>query len=166
VIGLFLVFREFLRAISYAVRAPEAQAIMATTALVLVGGTLFYMLVEGWSAVDALYFSVVTLATIGYGDLTPTTDLSKLFTVFYVLIGIGLVASTVATLATAAVRADATRRAQARARRERAVAGTDEPGDRMAVAPLVGRFAARHTRAGGPEPGAADSDRIKEDERG
>ena len=95
---MFVVFRQFLRAIRYAVRAPEAQALMATTAVVLVGGTLFYMFAEGWSVIDALYFSVITLATIGYGDLTPTTDLAKLFTVFYVLIGIGLLASTVATI--------------------------------------------------------------------
>ena len=94
-IGLFLVFREFARAIRYAMRAPEAHALLLTTTVVIAGGSLFYMLVEGWSVLDALYFSVVTLATIGYGDLTPTTDIAKLFTIFYVLIGIGLVASTV-----------------------------------------------------------------------
>jgi hypothetical protein len=162
-IGLLVVFREFVRAIRYAVRSPEAQALVATTALVLAGGTLFYMLVEGWSAVDALYFSVVTLATIGYGDLTPTTDLSKLFTVVYVLIGIGLVASTVATLATAAVRSGADRRAQARAKREPATAGTDVD-DRIAVAPLVGRFAQRHTQSTADEAGESTSGSTKEDE--
>lgn len=134
-IGLFVVFREFVRAIRYAVRTPSTQALMATTGIVLAGGTLFYSLVEGWSPLDALYFSVVTLATIGYGDLTPTTDLAKGFTIFYVLIGIGLVASTVATLATAAVQADSDRRARK----------TGVPGEHASVRPLAQRFAARHT---------------------
>ena len=60
--------------------------------LVLASGTTFYALVEGWSVVDALYFSVLTLTTVGFGDLVPTTVASKLFTVGYVLFGVGLLA--------------------------------------------------------------------------
>ena len=53
-------------------------------------GVLVYHWLEGWSIIDALYFCVITLATIGYGDLTPTTPLAKLFTIFYVINGIGI----------------------------------------------------------------------------
>jgi len=53
-------------------------------------GTVFYRIVEGWSWLDCLYFSVVTLTTVGYGDLNPTTSLSKVFTMIYILIGLGL----------------------------------------------------------------------------
>ena len=42
---------------------------------------------------DSLYFSVITLTTVGYGDFAPTTGAGKLFTVFYVLIGMGILAS-------------------------------------------------------------------------
>ena len=51
-------------------------------------GTLVYHWLEGWSYLDALYFCVISLATVGYGDLTPTTPLAKLFTIIYVINGI------------------------------------------------------------------------------
>lgn len=47
-------------------------------------GVLVYRWLEGWSVIDALYFCTITLATIGYGDLTPTTPLAKLFAWFIV----------------------------------------------------------------------------------
>jgi hypothetical protein len=59
--------------------------------LVIVGvGTLFYHLVEGFRWLDAFYFSVITLTTTGYGDLSPTSDLGKIFTVVYILVGFGV----------------------------------------------------------------------------
>ena len=58
--------------------------------IILLTGTFSYMTLENWSFVDALYFSTSTLSTAGYGDLHPTTQESKLFTIFYILIGISL----------------------------------------------------------------------------
>ena len=55
--------------------------------------TIAYRLLEGWTWVDSLYFSVVAVTTVGFGDLTPTTDSSKLFTVLYVLCGIAIIGS-------------------------------------------------------------------------
>jgi hypothetical protein len=46
----------------------------------LVAGTAFYTNVDGWDPPDALYFSVITLATVGYGDLVPRTPTGKIFT--------------------------------------------------------------------------------------
>ncbi len=63
------------------------RSLEAAAVTLLVTGTLFYRLVEGWSWVDSLYFSTMTLTTVGYGDLSPTGDVSKLFTVVYVLTG-------------------------------------------------------------------------------
>lgn len=142
-IGIVLVFGEFLRAVRRAMLSPRAHALILTTAIVVAGGSAFYMIVEGWSLLDAVYFSIVTLATIGYGDLTPTNDIAKLFTIFYVLIGIGLIASTVATIANATVEVGAERRAkrveEAATRRDRSL--VEQPTDRY----LVERSPARHT---------------------
>lgn len=67
-------------------------AAAATVALLSIG-VVFYHVVEKFSWIDSLYFCVITLTTIGYGDLVPKTDLGKLFTVFYVLAGIGVIAT-------------------------------------------------------------------------
>jgi voltage-gated potassium channel Kch len=53
-------------------------------------GTFGFKHLEGWSWVDAFYFSVVTITTVGFGDLTPSTDLSKVFTAIYILIGVSI----------------------------------------------------------------------------
>lgn len=60
--------------------------------LVLVIGTLAYSVIEGWSLVDSFYFSSVALTVVGFGDLTPSSDFSKMFTVFYIFSGIAIIA--------------------------------------------------------------------------
>ena len=54
-------------------------------------GVWFYMSVEGLNIIDSLYLSIMTLTTVGYGDITPVTDSGKIFTSFYVLIGVGII---------------------------------------------------------------------------
>jgi len=56
--------------------------------MMLVIGTVSYHYLEKWSWISALYFTVVTMATVGYGDLHPTSDTSRLFTVFFILFGV------------------------------------------------------------------------------
>ena len=76
----------------------EFRALFTVLAILILSGTIFYSNVEGWSWVDALYFCVMTLATIGYGDLSPTTEVSKLFTVVYVFVGLGVFAGFITKL--------------------------------------------------------------------
>jgi voltage-gated potassium channel Kch len=75
------------------IRDPEGKVLLFGAATMVGVGTIAYHVLEGWSFVDSLYFSVVTLATVGYGDLTPTTVPAKLFTVGYITVGIGIVAA-------------------------------------------------------------------------
>ena len=55
--------------------------------------------------VDALYFSVVTISTVGYGDISPSTDGSRLFTTIYILFGVTIVLSLTGEAFDAAIRA-------------------------------------------------------------
>lgn len=57
--------------------------------ILLFSATLFYSKMEGWTIIDALYFSIMTMSTVGYGDLVPTTDISKVFTIIYTFLSIG-----------------------------------------------------------------------------
>lgn len=67
-------------------------AALAAIAMII-GGAFFYHHVENLSWVDSIYFCVITLATVGYGDITPHTDIGKIFTIFYILSGVGIIAT-------------------------------------------------------------------------
>jgi hypothetical protein len=71
-----------------------SSRIIASLSAVLVGtGTVVYHTLEDWSWLDSLYFTIVTLTTVGYGDLTPSSAASKTFTMLYIVSGISLLAA-------------------------------------------------------------------------
>lgn len=53
-------------------------------------GAYCYTFLEGWNYLDALYFSVSTSTTLGYGDFVPLTDGGKIFTIIFSLVTISL----------------------------------------------------------------------------
>jgi hypothetical protein len=69
---------------------PDFRALAILVGGLLGSGTIFSMLVEHWSFVDALYFSTIVLTTVGLANAAPDTDFAKLFTVAYAVIGIGV----------------------------------------------------------------------------
>jgi len=71
----------------------QLRATLAAAAVVIAIGAVFYHIIEKLSWLNAVYFCVITLATVGYGDITPKTDLGKVFTVFYVFLGVGIIAT-------------------------------------------------------------------------
>lgn len=72
--------------------------LLLTTILVLSVGTVVYHFLEGWNWLDSVYFSIITLTTIGYGDFSPQTTGGKIFTMAYVLVGVGLILSFINTV--------------------------------------------------------------------
>lgn len=92
-IGLMRVFTAGFR------RSREFLSLFLFLAVLTVSSAFFYMKVKGWSFIDSLYFVVVTITTVGYGDLSPHTDQGKLFTIMLILTGVGTAVTFVNALA-------------------------------------------------------------------
>lgn len=58
-------------------------------------GCFWYISVEGWDFVSTLYFITTTFSTVGYGDLVPKTDASRIFTTLFAAFGIVFVINSV-----------------------------------------------------------------------
>jgi len=78
-------------------RVGVGVAVSSLASLITIG-TLVFKYLEDWTWIQSFYFSVVTLATVGYGDLHPTTDGSRLFTAFYILLGVAIAVSALAVI--------------------------------------------------------------------
>lgn len=86
--ALILVYGYF-RALFGILKDPAVKGLTFFILLLVIVGAFFYHQVEGWNYLNSVYFCVVTLATVGYGDFTPKTNPGKIFTIFYIMIGIG-----------------------------------------------------------------------------
>jgi uncharacterized membrane protein YkgB len=87
-----MMFRRFERALRHALVEENFAAILGSAVTLVTVGTLAYTLGEDWSLVDGFYFAIATLTTssIADPDLVITNSWLKVFTVFYILIGIGI----------------------------------------------------------------------------
>lgn len=65
-----------------------ARSVAALAAVVL-GGTIGYRIIEGWSWVDSLYMTVITIATVGYAEIQPLSTTGRIFTIILILGGVG-----------------------------------------------------------------------------
>lgn len=68
----------------------RVRRLVALTVSLILLASLFYRWAEGWSWLDAIFFSVITISTVGYGDLVPQTAIGKIFTMVFIFCGIGL----------------------------------------------------------------------------
>ena len=98
-VALLLVIRQFGRALRHAWLDPAFQFLK-----LLAGGLL--------ALGGRLYFCVITLATVGYGDFSPKTDLGKILVMLYIFIGIGLLIAVFTRLADALLAAQRDQAAQ------------------------------------------------------
>jgi voltage-gated potassium channel len=62
---------------------------------VIITGTLGYTLIEGWDLFDSFYMTIVTLTTIGYEEVHRLSRAGRVFNIFMILYGVGVVAYTV-----------------------------------------------------------------------
>ena len=106
---------------------PTFRGAAGILAALFLLSTVFHTVVEGWSPLDSLYFSVIAASTVGFGDFAPQTEIGKAFTIFFVLIGVGLLvllgsrvaSGMVATRVAHAQEAAQRRKGEGRSRRRR-----------------------------------------------
>ena len=103
-IALYLNAYRLLKAIVRSWKDPHFRGGLLLCIAMLASGTAFYARVEGWTWVDALYFSAATLSTVGVGDLSPATQVGKIFTVLYIFVGVGVFIALFAQFAKALLR--------------------------------------------------------------
>ncbi len=82
---------RFIDTILSFLKDPEYRNLLFLTLIVIAIGSVVFHYLEGWDWIDCVYFSIITLTTIGYGDFSPQTDAGKIFTIFYILVGIGMI---------------------------------------------------------------------------
>ncbi len=88
--NLTLSIRRFLRSLlaagGYSRLTRGGIALLA----VLTAGTTGYMVVEGWGFLDAVYMTVITMTTVGYSEVRPLSEAGRIFNLFVMVGGVGL----------------------------------------------------------------------------
>jgi voltage-gated potassium channel len=98
-IPLLLAFKGLARAVVAVWRDPETKALPVVAGVLVVTGTLFYWRFEEWTLIESLYFCIVALTTVGFGDFSPTTPGTQIFTIIYILTGFGVLVALLTSVA-------------------------------------------------------------------
>jgi voltage-gated potassium channel len=59
--------------------------------LILIGGCVGFIVIEGWDVLEALYMTVITLTTVGFQEVHPLSGPGKIFTMFLIVSGVGFI---------------------------------------------------------------------------
>lgn len=68
-------------------------------AFLLISGTIGFILIEGYSVIDAFYMTTITVSTVGFGELKPLSETGRIFASFFIIVNIGTFAYAISTLA-------------------------------------------------------------------
>jgi voltage-gated potassium channel Kch len=97
--AFFLLLYRFFRGLWNGMKDKDFRNLFLWLLAIILLGSWFYTRFEHWFFLDSVYFSITTLATVGYGDFSPQTAAGKIFTIFYIIIGIGMLSGFIVLLA-------------------------------------------------------------------
>ncbi len=74
------------------------KILLTVLLVIMVVGTAGFIIIEKKSIVEAAYFIIVTVATVGYGDIHPATQLGRVFTIILIVTGVGTFLGVIANI--------------------------------------------------------------------
>ncbi len=86
----------------------KALNLLLIAAAVVVLGSAGYMIIEGWSFFDALYMTIITVGTVGYGEVHPLNPAGRVFTIFLILSGMSVLVYAVSEIMATVVEGELT----------------------------------------------------------
>ncbi len=86
--------------------ARRILIVLGLNTLVVVIGVVGYQVIEGWSFSDALYMTIITIGSVGYGEVNELTASGRSFTIFLIAIGVGTLATSFTLLVESIVNSD------------------------------------------------------------
>lgn len=73
------------------IKGVQVQIVVSGLLAVVLLGTIGYMVIEGWNVIDAIYMTMITITTVGFGEIHPLSDVGRIFTIGILLLSLGLV---------------------------------------------------------------------------
>lgn len=95
----------------------KARIVTISIVFVIILGTVGYIFIEGWSVLDAFYMTIITLTSVGFGEIHPLSYWGRLFTILLIASGLGIIAYGSSTIVQLIISGDL--RAELNARRRR-----------------------------------------------
>jgi len=109
-IAVVVTLKRFVKAVREGWQYHEFRGLVFLVVMTLATGTVLYSLAEGWSLLDAFYFSVITLTTVGSSGFTPVSTFGKIFTAFYIFVGVAIILTFIDTMGEISLRRRGMRR--------------------------------------------------------
>lgn len=91
------------RGLRDAFSSPRVRSLLAFTLALIALATVVFWLLEDWSLLQAAFFAVSTISTVGYGDVVPQTVAGKIFCMVYVVVGLGVFVAAASAVAEALI---------------------------------------------------------------
>ncbi len=82
----------------------RVRGLLAFTFSIIGFATVVFWLLEDWTLLDAAFFAVVTISTVGYGEIVPATVAGRIFCMVYILTGLGVFVAAASAVAEALIK--------------------------------------------------------------
>ncbi|WP_195575127.1 ion channel [Paenibacillus sp. 1001270B_150601_E10] len=90
-VSFIMTLKRLLTGIWRNIKEPIFLSLLTTLILIVFSGTMFYTKVENWTVINAIYFSIVSLIPTSLDTgLSPQTNFGKIFTIIYLIVGVGV----------------------------------------------------------------------------